>query len=118
MREGRREAGEDREEEACEDREKRDKQRELEQKQEERCEMFDSVVTQLPLSSRELLRREPDFLNYLPLSVNRNTHLWLCFHTLILTRLLPNRAGGWFHVANSLKRGLRLKQMIMFVEIL
>ncbi len=35
--------------------------------------MFGSVVTQLPLSSTELLRREPDFLSYLPLSVNRNT---------------------------------------------
>ena len=64
------ETGEGKEEEACEDREKRDKQRER-----ERCEMFGSVVTQLPLSSRELPRREPDFLNYLPLSVNRNTHL-------------------------------------------
>lgn len=74
MREGRREAEEGRKEEACEDREKRDKQR-VREKAGERCEMFGSVVTQLPLSSRELLRREPDFLNYLPLSVNRNTHL-------------------------------------------
>lgn len=41
----------------------------------ERREMFASVVTQLPPSGRELPRREPDFLNYLPLSVNRNTHL-------------------------------------------
>lgn len=51
-----------------------DKQR-VQGKAGDRSEMFGSVVTQLPLSSTELLRREPDFLNYLLLSVNRNTHL-------------------------------------------
>lgn len=65
--------GGQREEEACEDREGRD--REFTGSAGGRSEMFGSVVTQLPPSGRELLRREPDFLNYLPLSVNRNTHL-------------------------------------------
>ena len=51
-----------------------DKQR-VQGKAGDRSEMFGSVVTQLPLSGTELLRREPDFLNYLLLSVNRNTHL-------------------------------------------
>lgn len=78
---------------------KRDKQR-VREKAGERCELSDSVVTQLLLNSRELLRRESDFLNYLPLCVNRNTHLWPCFHMLIPTRLLSNRAGGCFHVVS------------------
>lgn len=49
-------AEEDREEEACEDREKRDKHRE---KAGEGCEMFGSVVTQLPMSAPEERARLP-----------------------------------------------------------
>lgn len=56
---------------ACEGREGRDLLR-VGEEVGEICEMLCSVVTQ---NSRELLRREPDFLNYLLLSVNRNTHL-------------------------------------------
>lgn len=70
-------------------------------------------------SSRELQRREPDFLNYLPRSVNRNTHLLPRFRTLIPNKVLANTAGGggWggvgrgsagccFHVAEALNRRL------------
>lgn len=82
---------------------KREKQR-VREKAGERCEVLGSVVTQLPLNSREFLRREPDFLNYLLLCVNRNTHLWQCFHMLIPTRLLSNRVGGCFHVVSTVPK--------------